>query len=69
MAASTNYFHNFYVLGGTGASVRGDIFVSSCHLLRINADNDLMAVVCRCSWRVLIMVGRREGDRVEQRKC
>jgi hypothetical protein len=55
------------MLGVTGASVRGDIFVSICHLLRINADNDLMAVVCRCSWRVLIMEWRREGDRVEQR--
>ena len=37
------------------------VVVLNCHLLRINADNDLMTVICRHFWRVYDYGGGGEG--------
>jgi hypothetical protein len=56
MATSTNYFGSFGVRCGLWGQVWGVSFVSNCHLLRIKANNDLVAVVCRVCWTVVIMM-------------
>lgn len=38
-------------LGGYGSKCEGRVFVSSHYLLRISANNDLIAIVCRHLWR------------------
>jgi hypothetical protein len=57
MLASINYICNFQgLLGFMGARLYdGWVFVSNCCLLRISANNDLIAVVCRHLWRGVLV--------------